>query len=121
VRINEGGIQEALELSKQGATPEICDSTFLIDGCCSTHKHEVQGDSLSLVIIPIHDHGTKVAILRSTNDMDVLSAVENTGGLFTEEVLIDSDEILVLQDSKGVFGDCVKVATNDERSLSECP
>lgn len=53
--------------------------------------------------------------------MDVLSAVENTGGLFTEEVLIDSDEILVLQDSEGVFGDCVKVATNDERGLSECP
>lgn len=53
--------------------------------------------------------------------MNILSAIEDTGGLDTERILVNSDKLFVFKNSKRLRTDVVQVTADDQGRLSKCP
>lgn len=76
-------------------------------------------------VVPVdsdHTEESTVVALLSTENFDLAApATLDADCLLAERVLIDGDHILVLKDSEGISSDCVKIATDNQRSLGESP
>lgn len=119
--LNEWCIQEALVSANVLVVPEVVDLANLVEVLCSTHQSEIERKGLWDIVIPVDDHRGKVALLLRTNNVDVLSTVENASGLDTEWVLINGDQLLVFQNCKRARTHIIQITANDERRLCKSP
>lgn len=121
MRVDQGCIQEPSEGAQGLTSPEVLHEAGGVDTGGGPDQCEIDSDGLGNVIIPIHDHGSEVAVLLGTDNVDVLGAVLDTGGLDAETVLIDSDKVSISKDGKGLRVNAAEVAPDDKWGLSKGP